>query len=106
VALWKTKPYYLSVTNQRVEFFQLIARLIHYLGSGKPEIRNLQKEIVDSLYQVSFLPLSCTNFYKIRPRSPSPEDEIMLDSITVESPPQLGPWEIDPDDQIYPFPMR
>ena len=54
MTLWRTKPYYLSVTNQRVDFFLLVARLIHYLGSGKAEIRHLQKEIIDSLYPVSF----------------------------------------------------
>ena len=30
----------------------------------------------------------------------------MLDTINVESPPQLGPWEIDFEDQIYPIPTR
>ena len=42
-----------------------------------------------------------------RDQSTSPEDENMLiDSITVESSPQFGTGEIDSEGQVYPIPSR
>ena len=55
---------------------------------------------------ILLLSLLILQIESMRDRSSSSEDEIMLDAITVESPPQLGLWEFDFEDQIYPPPMR
>jgi len=63
-----------------------------HFESWKVEIKYLQKKTIDSMCPVSFSydPVNL-QIQLTRDRSPSSEDEnILIDSITVESPPQFG----------------
>jgi hypothetical protein len=62
VTLHKTRPYYLSVTADRLAIFQLFTRLLHYLRVGAGKYRFLGcdgKHLVDLYVSQSSIRHSC-----------------------------------------------
>jgi hypothetical protein len=106
VKLRKTKPYYLTVTDQRVEYFLLVARILHYLGSGLADNRCLRPDTFNALFPLVSSPVLLAYFEgqmdAARSPSPPPEEPMILDSIAVQPLPSSGPWECGPEDQLYP----